>query len=106
MPLLSSEPDRLSAHVDAARVSNDAIRGSDGKFLRNILLSWSVTDETTGAQSRGALIWSGAVTAAEINASTSYGVLAPGSIAIGPGGKILTKTGAVGTNTWQLVTSA
>lgn len=105
MPLLSSEPEKLSAHVDTARVCNDAIRGSDGKFLRNILFSWSVTDEATGIQSRGALIYTGAVTAAEINASTSYGVLAPGSIAIGAG-KILTKTGAVGTNTWQLVTSA
>ena len=106
MPLLSSEPNQLSVFTTDERVPNDTLRGADGKRLRNIILSWQVTDEPTGVQSTAALIWTGAVTAAEINASTSYASLGPGSLAIGAGGKLLIKTGAVGTNTWTLVTSA
>ena len=106
MPLLSSEPNKLSTFVSDARIANDAIKGADGKALRNIIFSWQVTDEPTGAQTQAALLWTGAVTAAEINASTSYGSLGAGSLAIGAGGKLLIKTGAAGTNTWALVTSA
>lgn len=105
MPLLSSEPNKISAILTKDRVANDSLKGSDGKALRNIIMSWQVADEGLGTNTTCALIWTGAVTAAEINASTSYGVLGAGSLAIGAGGKLLIKTAASGTNTWALVTS-